>query len=218
MRHRTERRAGFALIEVLAALVITAAFVAVVLPFAVHLLARWQTGEPEIENADAWMQAIERLSDDIAEAAPLMVTENGRRAIGFRAGPGFVKFVRPALGQGAKVSLEVVTYSIESRAAGDMLVRHARPYGAGAFADEQAAASESTLLDGPFRFKFSILGPAGRPEDGWHDPKHMPLSVELSVHGLARARVPPGPIVLPIVAQGKKASSVQKNEPPQKEP
>lgn len=208
MRPRTEARAGFALIEVLAALVVTAAFVALVVPFAIHLLARWGTGEPEIESADAWMQAIERLSDDVAESVPILLAGNGGYTVGFRAAPESMKLIRPSLQKAAGASLEVVTYSIISKPGADLLVRRARPFVAETFDVEQAPESESVILDGPFRLRFSAVDANGKTnEDGWQDRKTMPLRVELWVRGLPRGRVPPAPIVLPLAANVLAAGS-----------
>ena len=139
MPRPNKSRAGFALIEVLAALVITASLVAVVLPFASHLLARWRTGQPEIDSADTWMQAIARLSDDLAQAVPITGAGASSDAVEFRLAPGSVKFVRPSLGDSADLGLETVTYVVGSSPAGDVLVRYAQPFVPERFDDETQA-------------------------------------------------------------------------------
>ena len=66
----SDRRAGFTLIEVLAALVITSAFVAVVLPYAGRLATHWWVGETTVEAADGWMQAVSRLGEVLCQGLP----------------------------------------------------------------------------------------------------------------------------------------------------
>ena len=60
-------RAGFTFIEVLAALVVTGAVVAAVLPYAARLASHWWVGEQSVEAADGWMQAAARMGDDLAQ-------------------------------------------------------------------------------------------------------------------------------------------------------
>ncbi len=54
----------------LAALAVTGAFVAVVLPYAARLATHWWVGEATVEAADGWMQAVSRMGDDVAQAVP----------------------------------------------------------------------------------------------------------------------------------------------------
>ncbi len=214
MPRPNKSRAGFALIEVLAALVITASLVAVVLPFASHLLARWRTGQPEIDSADTWMQAIARLSDDLAQAVPITGAGASSEAVEFHLAPGSVKFVRPSLGDRADLGLETVTYVVGSSPAGDVLVRYAQPFVPERFGDETQASPKSIILDGPFRLAFAPMKSGPPASAAGPPPKAMPAGIELRVRGLSRARVPAAPIVLPIEARG---SGAKPAPPAQKE-
>ena len=194
------------MLEVLAALVVTAAFVAVVLPFAGRLVQRWWTGEATIEAADAWMQAIARLSDDLEQAVPVSVSDGAARVLCFRAGPKGVRFVRPSLGVAAATDLEVVSLTIESKASGDMLVRRARPFSTDCLGEGQGAAS--TILEGPFRLRFASVAEGGHRQDNWTEGKGMPIRVELSAVAMGHGQVPPTAIVLPIAARANLADPI----------
>ncbi len=206
-----ERQAGFMLVEVLAALVVTAAIVAVVLPFAGNLLMRWWTGQPEIERADGFMQAVARLGDDLAQAVPLTITGGAPGMRWFRCDPRSLDFVRPSLGADARTSLDVVTYRIVEREDGDQLLRASRPYRPedGPPAAGQAAGPGVAILEGALTLRFAAVGRDGRPEDLWQDLKEMPRRVELAARrrrrndaGGALVAAPVSKIVFPLGAAG----------------
>ncbi len=197
-----DARAGFTLIEVLAALVITTAFVAVVLPYAGRLATHWWVGETTVEAADGWMQGIARMSDDLAEAVPLEVGQVGPRTLAFHGGADTIRFVRPALGQsGRSLDLDVVSYAIRSTAAGQALVRQSRRLDAAAFDTDPAGSATVTLIEGPFRFRLVTLDRDGTRRRGWDVPDRMPTAVELSAVATGRQPVPAAPILMPVVAR-----------------
>lgn len=200
-RSGPDPRAGFTLIEVLAALVITTAFVAVVLPYAGRLATHWWVGETTVEAADGWMQAIARMSDDLAEAVPLEVGQGEPRMLAFRGGADVIRFVRPALGGNGSRDLEVVSYAVRSTAAGQALVRQSRRLDAGGFDADPAGSATVALIEGPFRFRLVTLDRDGTRRRGWDAPDRMPTAVELSVAATGRQPVPAAPISMPVVAR-----------------
>jgi prepilin-type N-terminal cleavage/methylation domain-containing protein len=202
MSRPSDRQAGFTLIEVLAALVITAALVAVVLPFAGRLVERWRAGQGAVDAADAWMQAVARLSDDLAEAVPMQVGQTGQGNFVFRAGPQEVTFVRPALGDAREAALETVTYAITVDRSGSHLVRRAHAFSTGGpDGADGAGPSTAAILDAPYTFRFSAIGRDGRRQDRWTDPKTLPVRLELRVTGDDRTVPPVRRIVLPLMAR-----------------
>ena len=191
----SDRRAGFLLLEVLAALVVTIAFVGVVLPFAGRIVTHWWSGQTAVEGADAWMQAVARLGDDLAEAEPLSIP--GADGLAFRAGPRRVVFVRPKLGDPA-AGLETVTEAIVTTAAGEALTRRAAPFDPDTFASEPREGGATTLIEGAFRLRFASVGADGVPRDSWGDAKALPLRLELIATTAKNAPLFPGAIVLPL--------------------
>lgn len=198
---RADPRAGFTLVEVLAALAVTGALVAVALPLAGRLAARWSRGEATVEAADAWMQAVSRLGDDLAQAVPYGIGPGEGTGSAFRAEAGSIAFVRPALGGAG--GLEAVRYEIRAAPSGAALVRRSRPFDPEAFGREVGGAA-ATLLDGPFRLRLVEVAPDGTRRRDWAPEDGMPRAVELSAApvraGLAAA-MPAGPVLLPIAAR-----------------
>ena len=201
---RTDPRAGFTLIEVLAALVVTGAFVAAVLPYATRLATHWWVGEATVEAADGWMQAVNRMGDDVAQALPYgLGGSDGGAEAAFRAGPDGIAFVRPTLGDG--VGLEAVSYEVRPSPAGNALVRRSRRFDPMAFGRDVGGAS-ATLLDGPFRFRIVEVAADGTRRRDWAPADGMPAAVELSAAATGRAPVPAAPVLMPIPARAPAAA------------
>ena len=188
------------LVEVLAALLVTAALVAVVLPFAGTLIGRWQAGQASILQADAWMQALARLGDDVAEALP--IREPGGPPGALAVEPRKVSFIRPGLG--APDTLERVTYGVETTASGERLVRRARGLGDA----DPPKSSTTTLLEGPYTLRFAVVGPDGARATRWTEGTAMPLRLELAAAGPKGSRAPFSPVSLPIAARVAAATVV----------
>ncbi len=202
---RDDRRAGFTLIEVLAALAITGALVSVALPYATRLVTRWWLGERTVEVADGWMQAITRLDDDLSQALPLSLPGEGKAITAFRAGTNFVQFVRPALGQASGTDLDTVRYEIRPSTVGAMLVRRTRRFDPVAFvAEPNQGGLPTTLIEGSFRFRFFAIGEDHVPRETWPGGADLPVAMGLSAVATSNNQVPPGPILLPIAARAMK--------------
>lgn len=205
---RADPRAGFTLVEVLAALVVTGAFVAVVLPYASRLATHWWVGEATVEAADGWMQALARMGDDLAQAVPYGVGADGGSEAAFRAGPDSIAFVRPALGDAG--GLEAVSYEIRPSPGGAALVRRSRRFDPEAFGRD-VGGTAATLLDGPFRLRLVEVAPDGTRRRDWAAADGMPAAVELSAEAAGertgpRAAVPVAPVLMPIAARAPAAT------------
>lgn len=202
---RRDPRAGFTLIEVLAALAITGALVSVALPYAARLVTHWWVGERTVETADGWMQAIARLDDDLSQALPLSVTLDGKAIMAFKAGADFVQFVRPALGLSSGTDLDAVRYEVRSSPTGTVLLRRVQRFDSATFfAPSNRGGSPTTLIEGSFRLRFSSIGEDRAARETWPVGTDLPIALGLSVLATTNDRVPPGPILLPIVARAPK--------------
>lgn len=200
-----DRRAGFTLIEVLAALAITGALVSVALPYAARLATRWWVGERSVEVADGWMQALARLEDDLSQAMPLSLSRGAKSLVAFRSGPDFIEFVRPALGRGSATDLDTVLLDVRSTSRGMALMRRSGHFSADTFfAAPPSLGAPTTLIEGPFRLRFAVIDGHRTPQSKWEGDVEMPSAVQLSVVGAAGDAMPPGPILLPIVASAIK--------------
>lgn len=155
------RRAGFSLIETLAALAVTGALAGALLPFAGTVLAHW-TRAPEIaETGDRYLQAASLLQDDFLEALPLSGT-NG--APMFRAGADCVELVRPALGS-KRTGLEHMRYAIVRAGGFDVLTRASAPLRRGEDIGALPSGNDQKLLEGRWFMRFVSPG-ASQPVAG----------------------------------------------------
>lgn len=189
------------MIEVLAALALTAAMVAVVIPLAVQLIARWWTGEADITSADAWMQAQLRLSDDLAQAVPMSISGPAGLGAGFRADATSVRFVRPGIGSRSAMDLDTVTLSVESMASGDVLYRSDVPYAEESFAAGRGNGGRTVVLAGPFRLQFRAVGTDGAMRTKWIGDMALPVRMVLLVRAIDSGYVPATSFALPIIAR-----------------
>ena len=203
---RRGRRAGFTLIEVLAALVVTGAFVAVVLPYAGRLASHWWAGEAAVEAADQWMQAVARMGDDLSQAVPYGLGADGLGGAAFRAGPDGIAFVRPGLGDAG--GLDAVAYEIRSGRDGATLVRRSRRFDPDGFGGG-IGGTPSTLIAGPYRLRLVEVASDGSRRRDWSPGDGMPAAVELSASAEPpgrRAMLPVGPVLMPIAARAPAAA------------
>lgn len=193
---RPDPRAGFTLIEVLAALFVTGLFVVTALPFLTRVVGSAWKGEANMMTADEWMQASARMAADFGEAIPLSMRKGSKPRLAFRARPDRVEFVRRSLTED-RARLQIVTIRIEEDSEGESLVRSALTYSEDAFdaSDSDAHSQEIALLKTPchLRFKTDVDQGSGT------SPDKLPVKVELDVDGCPA--LPDIPFVFPIVAR-----------------
>lgn len=207
-----DRQAGFTFIEVLAALVVTILIVTTVLPFATRLATRWWLGAARIEGADAVMQAVARLSGDLAQAVPYGLPGGDTSALAFRGDETSLTFVCPTIGQPGAAGLDIVRYDIRATGAGAALVRRSRAFDAAAFAaGDLGGAAPSTLMAGPYRFRVSYVADDGSRQGVWtpsdHLPRRVDLGIALDARGGARPPVPLVPIPMTIASRQSPVSA-----------
>lgn len=196
---RSDPRAGFTLIEVLAGLFLTGLFIIIVLPFFTQLVGRAWSGEANMLTADQWMQASARLAADFGEAVPLSIGD-GSQGLAFHASSHRIEFVRRAI-SGDRNHLEIVTISIESDADTQTILRSTRPYSKDAFSgdddsDSDEGGSQIALLTTSYDLHFKTHG---------GEKSKLPSEVELDVDG--DGSLSDIPFVFPIVARTSPATA-----------
>jgi prepilin-type N-terminal cleavage/methylation domain-containing protein len=141
---RSNSRAGFTLIEILAGLFVTGLFVTAVMPLMTQLVSHAWSGEASMAGADEWMRADARLSSDFSEAIPVS-KGNGDNSLIFSATPSRVEFVRRSI-TGDHRRLDLVTIEIESESQGDSVFRRTRPWGSSSTDDDTDGAETSSNI------------------------------------------------------------------------
>jgi prepilin-type N-terminal cleavage/methylation domain-containing protein len=198
---KSDPRAGFTLIEVLAGLFITGLFIVVVMPFITQLVGRAWSGQGNMAAADEWMRMDARLLADFGEAKPLS-KGNGSNALVFDATPRHVKFLHRSL-TGNRDDLELVTLSIESDPDGESLVRSAEPYhrvSSNGESDSEGDFTKVSLLKTPCDLHFAI---PGQSLDEDRPANELPREIALEVENCA---LPGIPFIFPISARSDPVS------------
>jgi hypothetical protein len=196
---KSNSRAGFTLIEILAGLFVTGLFVAAVMPLMTQLVSHAWSGEADMAGADEWMRADARLVSDFSETIPLS-KGNGDNSLVFSATPTRVEFVRRSI-MGAHRSLDLITVEIESGSQGDSVFRRSRPLGSSSGDDDESeeaadARSNVRILSTSCNLRFTA--PGGLPDEGAR-LKHLPREIILEAEDCVRT--PDIPLVFPIVAR-----------------
>jgi prepilin-type N-terminal cleavage/methylation domain-containing protein len=194
-------RCGFALIEVLAAVALTAAFAAIVLPFCGRLIDRWWHGEAAIDNADAWMQVTARLTADLAQAIAMPAAKNRNAPLLFRATRDSIVFVAPPRNV-SESKLQLVAYVIERTSSSSSIVNYATTFNPSLVdIDPRALGPATAAFTGSFDLAFAAVGSDGSRPVVWSDRKDLPRWIELTTRPLGRNTAPTAPIILPIAAR-----------------
>lgn len=196
---RSDSRAGFVLIEVLAALAVTGVVLAIAAPFFGRLITRWSTGQASAQRQDQWMQAIPHLSEDLGQALPLSLG-GGRLRLAFHATPKLIIFVRETLEDRGKTKLETVRWTIERSAAGDRLLRSSSPFEPDLFEAEPDQGRTTPLLAGDFHLRFSVVDADGQSGAEWLSGAALPQCVDLAIQPLS-GDAGRGSVALPLCAR-----------------
>lgn len=175
-RPETGRRAGFTLVETLAALAVASSIIVGAAALTHHVVAHFDHGERGVNDAERFALAMERLSRDfgaarhvalkpsgaIAPPAPASPGANGKKPetppplVAFDGDGKSVVFVT-ASAIGAQAALEeVVTLSVEPAGESTRLVRRRAPWlGPDAGLDRGQAKDDVVLLEGRFDISFA---------------------------------------------------------------
>lgn len=196
---KNNSRAGFTLIEVVAGLFITGLFMIVVMPFITQLVSSAWSGERSMTTADQWMRANARLSDDFAEARPLL-SKAGSHTLIFEASSQRVKFVRRSL-TGDHNVLELTTLSIEQNSDGESLIRSSQPFEQMTDDEQDGDITKISLLSTSCDLRFTI------PDQSVDEnaKRVLPREIMLNADNCAESQFP---LVFPIAARDDPLASV----------
>ena len=117
---------GFMLIEVVASIILTLAFVSVFFPFISQLLSYWNSGRSELDRADILTTGFVRLSEDFSTAFPFLEPNDDpskAHNLFFYGNENTILFVRIATEGGIDPQLEEVGFEISKTLQGMSLIR-----------------------------------------------------------------------------------------------
>ncbi len=176
---RTSAEAGFSLIEVLAALLVTMLLVLTLSPFVSQMLATWSHGGEVANLVEIETRGLGRLREDLRHAIvwtgygqteDLAAFQGDETSMSFPVATGF-----GPTGTG----VEYLSFTVASSFNGRALVRRRAPViGStyGSFADPVV------LLSGPFRYVFRYYSPGGEATPVWSRGRvDLPARIELDI-------------------------------------
>jgi len=190
-RARPEARAGFSLVEAMAAVALTASIVMGLSSMTGQWLPNWRRGFVDLQRADLTGLGLERLVEDIS-AAEYVTPWGGAPTPLFEGDPSEVIFVRSAIGPNSYPHLEVIRLAEVSDDRGLALTRMRAPFtlmSPGAPAQSFAFGDAVALVRAPFRVTFAYAGPDRVWVESWKSQKRLPDAVRITVRDTVLNRV-----------------------------
>lgn len=209
LRKRSNARAGFSLVEVLASLVVTMLLVLAFTPFAGQMLSTWSRGGEIAKLVDLKSRGIGRLRTDLRHALVWAGFGQMDRLAMFRGSETSMVF--PAvtgLGSGRN-GVEMLAITVDSSADGRALVRRSAPLIGTTYGSFQDPV---ILFSGSYRYVFRYIANDGREFPVWQNRTELPVRIKLTIAG-PHGEVFAVPIELPTVASMSAACLVGTNLP-----
>jgi len=192
-------RAGFSLIEVLAALTITALVIGAFSPFVAQLIHGWGRGARIAEVTDMLQTATARIDRDVLGAVPLLITRDDETTVLFKGTESYAVFVSATgLGRGRQ-GLELLSFSVEPDGDARALVRrHGR---LGTDPDKPEGLRDPVpLISGRFRITLAYRPKTGDAVKLWENRTELPAAIEVTLTDPSGVPVLPAPLVFPFAA------------------
>lgn len=189
---RPDPRAGFTLIETLAALAIAAAIFAVISEFAGRALRNWNRGDVTIAAMEMLTRGLGRLETDLSLALPMSVPGTDGSTVMFKGdATGLVFVAATGFGAGDR-GLELISISILPDGDGITVVRQRGP----AANPLPELRDPVVLLRGRMQIRFSYRDRNGQVASSWISRAELPSVVAVEVFGAAGNPIFPVPAML----------------------
>jgi len=191
---RADARAGFALIEMLAALAIAVAVMALLAQFTAQAMRNWNRGESTIAAMEMLTSGLNRLRADLTLAVPMRPPGTDTGGIIFVGEPNRIIFV--SAGPVTDRGLALISVTVGEDADGVMVVRERGPVSTTA----TQMRDPVVLLRGRMRVQFSYRDQSGQSFPTWTGQPALPKAVAVEIFDLAGTSVFPVPVVIPLPA------------------
>jgi prepilin-type N-terminal cleavage/methylation domain-containing protein len=191
-KRRAERRAGFTLLETLAALAIAAAAFGVIVEFSMRTLRNWHKGDEVIAAMEMLTRGIGRLRTDLAVSLPMSAPGSDGASVLFKGDATTLVFVA-ATGFGAgNRGVELISISMVPERDFLSVVRNRGPV-----ANPQPELRDPVvLLRGRMQVRFSYRDRAGQSAATWIGQPDLPAAVAVEIFGAAGNPILPVPALL----------------------
>jgi general secretion pathway protein J len=190
---RSNARAGFSLIETLAALAIAGAVFAVISEFSGRLLLNWNRSESTISVMEMLTRGLGRMGTDLTLALPMSPPGTDGSTTYFSGDPTHLSFVAATgFGVGDR-GVELLNFAMIDNKDDFYLVRQRAPV-----SNPPSELKDSVvLLHGRMQVRFSFRDSAGKFLDNWSKRPDLPTAVGVQVFGASGA-IFPQPLLFPV--------------------
>ena len=190
---RSSARAGFTLIEMLAALAIAGAIFAVISEFTGRLLLNWNRSDSVISVMEMVTRGLGRLGTDLALALPMSPPGTDGSTTYFIGDSKHIIFVAATgFGLGDR-GLELLDFSMVDNKDDFYLVRQRAPV----TNPPTQMRDPVVLLHGRMQVRFVYRDSAGKYLDAWTQRPDLPTAVGVQVIG-ASGPIFPRPLIFPV--------------------
>ena len=189
---RSNPRAGFTLLETLAALAIAAAAFAVIVDFSMRTLRNWHRGDQAIAAMEMITRGIGRLQADLAVALPMSVPGGDGAAVLFKGDANSVVFAAATgFGTGHR-GVELISVSAFVDGEDIALIRNRGPV-----ANPQPELRDPVvLMKGRMRVRFSYRDQNGKTAPTWIEQPDLPAAVAIEIFGAQGNPILPVPALI----------------------
>ncbi|MEY9181211.1 general secretion pathway protein J [Bradyrhizobium sp. USDA 326] len=181
--HR-DARAGFTLIEALAALVVAGLVMSVLATMTSQWFPAWNRGVNRVQRAEMLGLALRRIANDLS-AAEFVPSNRDQTQPLFEGGELGVTFVRKAIGPNVGPGLDIVQIGETANGSDVALVRSRTsftPLPVGVSLSETLHfADRVVLLSPPFRLSFAYADASLAWWPDWHEAGRLPTAVRLTI-------------------------------------
>ena len=195
-RPRADARAGFALLEMLAALTIAVAILALLAQFTSQSLRNWNRGESTIAIMEMLTSGLGRLKTDLALALPMHPPGSDSTSVMFAGSAGQLLFVA-ATGFGAgDRGVELISVTVTKDEDGIAVVRQRGPVTTG----PAPLRDPVVLLRGRMQVRFSFRDDNGQTLASWVNRDGLPKTVAVDIFNNAGVSIFPVPVLMKLPA------------------
>ena len=193
---RADARAGFALIEMLAALTIAVAILGLLAQFTSQTLRNWNRGEGTIATMEMLNSGLARLKTDLALALPMRAPGTDSASVMFAGDAEKLLFVA-ATGFGAgNRGLELISITVAKEEGGISVVRERGPVTTA----PTPLRDPVIVLRGRIQLRFSYYEDNGQILQTWSNRERLPKAVAVEIFNTAGVSLFPVPVVMRLPA------------------
>jgi general secretion pathway protein J len=189
---RADARAGFVLLEMLAALAIAVAILGVLAQFTSLTLRNWNRGESTIATMEMLTTGLARLKADLALAIPMRAPGTDNTNVVFAGGADSLLFVAATgFGSGDR-GVELLSVNVTKNDDDMALVRQRGQVTSG----QTPLRDPVVLLRGRMQVQFSYYDNDGQTLPTWSNRDQLPKAVGINILNTAGVAVFPVPLMM----------------------